>query len=297
MTSAESVRDALAAFGGPLEAVMEELLPVPVQAGRLQQAMRYALFGGGKYLRPYIVDASADLFSVSQKAGLRTGAAVEMIHACSLIHDDLPAMDDDDLRRGRAACHRAFGEATAILAGNALQTLAFQTLAAPETHADAGVRTELVASLADSAGAAGMVGGQMIDLESEHQPAGRGGVLDLMRLKTGALLAFSAEAGAILGQAGRSACAALRSFGSELGIAFQIKDDLLDVEGDEPSLGKPVAKDAAAGKATLVSILGAEEARREACRRSDAALAHLDGFGPGADRLRAAAAFVLNRDR
>ncbi len=293
----DSVGDSLAAFGEQLEAVLEELLPASGRANRLQQAMRYALFGGGKYLRPYLVDASADMFEVSQQASLRTGAAVEMIHAYSLVHDDLPAMDDDELRRGRATCHRAFGEATAILAGDALQTLAFRTLAAPETHADAGVRTELVVSLAELAGAAGMVGGQMVDLESEHLSVGTDSVLDIMRLKTGALLAFSAGAGAILGKAGGKAREALRGFGFELGLAFQIKDDLLDVEGDEPNLGKRVAKDAAAGKATLVSALGVEAARREARRRSDAAVAHLDGFGPRANRLRSVASFVLNRDR
>ena len=286
----------LAAFGKRLEAVLDSLVSASGNAERLYQAMRYALLGGGKYLRPYIVDASAGIFEVSQTASLRTGAAVEMIHAYSLVHDDLPAMDDDDLRRGRATCHRAFDEATAILAGDALLTLAFQTLAEPETHADGQVRAALVAALADCAGGRGMVGGQMMDLESEHAPVGVDAVFDIMRLKTGALLTFSAMAGAILGQADDRARQALRDFGSDLGLAFQMKDDLLDVEGDEASLGKRAAKDAAAGKATLVSLLGVEGAHREARRTSDAALAHLDCFGPRADRLRSVAVFVLTRD-
>jgi len=286
----------LAAFGERLEAVLDSLVSASGNAERLYQAMRYALLGGGKYLRPYIVDASAGIFEVSQTASLRTGAAVEMIHAYSLVHDDLPAMDDDDLRRGRATCHRAFDEATAILAGDALLTLAFQTLAEPETHSDGQVRAALVASLADCAGGRGMVGGQMMDLESEHAPVGVDAVFDIMRLKTGALLTFSAMAGAILGQADDRARQALRDFGSDLGLAFQMKDDLLDVEGDEASLGKRAAKDAAAGKATLVSLLGVEGAHREARRTSDAALAHLDCFGPRADRLRSVAVFVLTRD-
>ena len=297
MTPAAQMGSVLAAFGERIETVLDSLLPASGSAERLYQAMRYALFGGGKYLRPYIVDASAGIFEVPQVASLRTGAAVEMIHAYSLVHDDLPAMDDDDLRRGRATCHRAFDEATAILAGDALLTLAFQTLAAPETHSDARVRADLVASLADSAGGRGMVGGQMIDLESEHVPVGAAAIRDIMRLKTGALLTFSAMAGAILGQADARAREALRNFGSDLGLAFQMKDDLLDVEGDEESLGKRVAKDAEAGKATLVSLLGVEGARQEARRTSDAALAHLDCFGPRADRLRAVADFVLARDR
>ena len=297
MTPAPEMGSVLAAFGERIETVLESLLPASGNAGRLYRAMRYALFGGGKYLRPYIVDASADIFEVPPVASLRTGAAVEMIHAYSLVHDDLPAMDDDDLRRGRATCHRAFDEATAILAGDALLTLAFQTLAAPETHADPQVRADLVASLADSAGGKGMVGGQMMDLESEHAPVDEAAVRDIMRLKTGALLTYSAMAGAILGRADAGAREALRHFGTDLGLAFQMKDDLLDVEGDEASLGKRVAKDAAAGKATLVSLLGVDGARREARRMSDAALAHLDGFGPRAGRLRSVADFVLARDR
>ncbi len=295
-SSSNPMRHALAEFGGRLEAVMERLLPPSGDGNRLTDAMRYAVFGGGKYLRPYIVAASAGIFDVPEKQSLRTGAAVEMIHAYSLVHDDLPAMDDDDLRRGRATCHRAFDEATAILAGDALLTLAFDTLASPDTHPSAEVRVDLVAALSNHAGVRGMVGGQMIDLESEHTAPGTDRIFEIMRLKTGALLSFSSLAGAILGQADTKARKALQAFGSDLGLAFQMKDDLLDVEGDEASLGKRVAKDAEAGKATLVHTLGVEEARREARRLSDAALAHLDRFGARAETLRSVATFVLTRD-
>ncbi len=296
-TDVSPMRTVLASFGQRLEPVLEDLLPATGSASRLYQAMRYAMFGGGKYIRPYIVEASASIFEVSHICSLRTGAAVEMIHAFSLVHDDLPAMDDDDLRRGRPTCHRAFDEATAILAGDALLALAFETLAAPETHDEACVRTDLVISLASCAGGCGMVGGQMVDLESEHAPVGVDAIMDIMRLKTGALLTFSAMSGAILGQAERRARESLRAFGSDLGLAFQMKDDLLDVEGDETRLGKRVFKDAEAGKATLVSLLGVDAARREARRVSDSALAHLDCFGARANQLRSLAEFVLTRDR
>lgn len=289
---------AISAFAERMEGALRGWLPrADEPEGRLCEAMRYAALGGGKYLRPYLVEESAAMFGVSPTSRMRVGAAVEMVHAYSLIHDDLPAMDDDDLRRGKASCHVAFGEATAILAGDALLSLAFETLAFSDTHPDGGVRSELVLELARASGARGMTGGQMIDLESEGAPADDDEVFRMARLKTGALFAFSAAAGAILGQAAPDERATLNAFGSELGLAFQIVDDLLDVEGDERDLGKKVGKDAEAGKATFVSVFGAKEARAEARRAADRACARLDAFQARADGLRALAELALNRDR
>ena len=293
-----SVPDELSGFAGPMEAMLAALLPSghgPEE--KLYAAMSHALLGGGKYLRPYIVEASAGMFGVPAARRRRVGAAVEMIHAFSLVHDDLPALDDDDLRRGKPSCHRAFGEATAILAGDGLHSLAFEVLAGPDTHPDAGVRAELVAALAAATGPRGMIGGQMIDLESEHAAVGPDVATKLARLKTGALFTVSASAGAILGQAQPDARAALEMFGSEFGLAFQIVDDLLDVEGDESALGKKVGKDTVAGKATFVSILGTEGARREMQRVADSAFANLEMFGERARPLRAVAEYALRRDR
>ena len=293
-----SVPDELSGFSGQMEGVLTALLPSQRgPEGKLYEAMSYALLGGGKYLRPYIVEASASMFGVPAARRRRVGGAVEMIHAYSLVHDDLPALDDDDLRRGKPSCHRAFGEATAILAGDALQSLAFETLAGPDTHPDTGVRAELASTLAAAIGPRGMVGGQMIDLDSEHVAVGADVAMRLARLKTGALFSFSAAAGAILGQAHREARVALQTFGSELGLAFQIVDDLLDVEGDQAALGKKVHKDMAAGKATFISILGIEGARREVRRITDSALANLEIFGDRGSGLRAIAEYVLKRDR
>lgn len=292
------VPDELSGFSGQMEGVLAALLPS--QHGpeeKLYEAMSYAVLGGGKYLRPYIVETSASMFGVPAAQRRRVGAAVEMIHAYSLVHDDLPALDDDDLRRGKPSCHKAFDEATAILAGDALHSLAFETLAGPDTHSDTGVRADLAATLAAAIGPRGMVGGQMIDLESEHVAVGADVATRLARLKTGALFSFSATAGAILGQAPREAREALQTFGSELGLAFQIVDDLLDVEGDEAALGKKVHKDMAAGKATFISILGIEGARRELRRIADSALANLEMFGERNRALRAVAEYVLKRDR
>ena len=292
------VEQAISAFAERMEDALRGWLPQADRAERrLCEAMRYAALGGGKYLRPFLVEESAAMFGVPPASRMRVGAAVEMVHAYSLIHDDLPAMDDDDLRRGRASCHVAFGEATAILAGDTLLTLAFETLAFPDTHPDGGVRSELVLALAGASGARGMTGGQMIDLESERAPVAADAVFRMARLKTGALFAFSAAAGAILGRADPVQRAALDAFGSELGLAFQIIDDLLDVEGNETDLGKKVGKDAEAGKATFVSVFGAKGARLEARRAADRACARLDTFQARADGLRALAEFVLKRDR
>ncbi|MBV8889732.1 MAG: polyprenyl synthetase family protein [Alphaproteobacteria bacterium] len=257
--------------------------------------MRYAALAPGKRLRPLLVLASSRLFAVARRSALQVAAAIEMVHAYSLIHDDLPAMDNSDLRRGRPTCHKQFDEATAVLAGDGLLTLAFEVLSHADTHGDPAVRCELVASLAAAAGAAGMVGGQMIDLLAERQPLDIGAITRLQRMKTGALIAFACEAGAVLAKAPAEPRLALRGYAHDLGLAFQIADDLLDVEGSAAETGKPVGADAAAGKATFVSILGAERARAQAELLVDQAAAHLDLFEQRAELLRQVARFVVNR--
>ena len=275
---------------------LDRLLPRPEGIeGRVAEAMRYATLAGGKRLRPFLVVASARLFDVPDPAALRCGAAVEMVHTYSLVHDDLPAMDDDDVRRGQPTCHVKFDDATAILAGDALLTLAFEALSAPATHPDPAVRCELMRGLAVAGGPAGMVGGQMIDLLAEKQELDIDGVTHLQSLKTGALIAFSCEAGAILGRAAPEARAAIAAYGRDLGLAFQIADDLLDVEGEQAETGKAVGKDAAAGKATVVGLLGVSRARERARTLADQAIARLEPFAPRADLLRQAANFVIDR--
>ncbi len=237
-----------------IEAELERLLP-PIEGAqaRLHEAMRYATLGGGKRLRPFLVLAGAELFDVPPARAERAGTAIELIHGYSLVHDDLPAMDDALTRRGRPSCHRQFDEATAILAGDALQTLAFEVAAAEATHPDPAVRCELIRGLAVAAGAAGMCGGQMIDLEAEGSVLDLEQVLELQRLKTGALFRFACEGGAVLGQAAEGARVALRAYADALGLAFQIQDDLLDVTGDAAVTGKDLGRDQAAGKATVTS--------------------------------------------
>ena len=288
---------ALAEAAHLTDAVLEKLIVTPPGLeARVYEAMRYAALGPGKRLRPFLVMAGAQLFSVARRSALQAAAAVELVHAYSLVHDDLPAMDNSDLRRGRPTCHKAFDDATAVLAGDALLTLSFEVLAHPDTHGDPAVRCELVASLAQAAGAAGMVGGQMIDLIAEHRPdLDMGAITRLQRLKTGALIAFSCEAGAILGKSPQEPRLALRGYAHDLGLAFQIADDLLDVEGSSQETGKPVGQDAAAGKATFVSILGVERARSQAQLLVDQAIRHLELFGEKADLLRQAARFVIDR--
>ncbi len=290
------VETALRETAAAVDATLEALLPAPEGAeARVAEAMRYATFAGGKRFRPYLVVAGADVFDVPRAAALRAGAAVEMIHSYSLVHDDLPAMDDDDLRRGQPSCHVAFDEATAILAGDGLLTLAFEVLAAPETHADAAVRCRLAAGLAAAAGARGMVGGQMIDIEAEVRTLDLDAISHLQALKTGALFTFSCEAGAILGEATDDERAALVGYGRDLGLAFQIADDLLDIEGSEAAMGKAVGKDADAGKATFVSLLGVAGAREHGRATVDRAIARLAVFGDGAAPLAATARFVIDR--
>jgi farnesyl diphosphate synthase len=278
------------------DSIIDGLLKAPPGLeARVYGAMRYSALAPGKRLRPLLVLASARLFGVDRRSALQVAAAIEMVHAYSLIHDDLPAMDNSDLRRGRPTCHKAFDDATAVLAGDGLLTMAFETLSHPDTHDSPAVRCELVAALAGAAGAAGMVGGQMIDLIAETRTLDIGAITRLQRMKTGALIAFSCEAGAILAKAPHELRIALRGYAHDLGLAFQIADDLLDVEGSAEETGKPVGADAAAGKATFVSILGIERARAQAELLINQAVAHLDLFGQRAELLRQVARFVIDR--
>ncbi|MDP1961293.1 MAG: polyprenyl synthetase family protein [Reyranella sp.] len=298
LSSHRQFDQALAFAAESVERTMDRLLPSGNEGeARLFEAMRYSSLGGGKRLRAFFVLAGATLFKVAAQPALRTACAIEFVHAYSLIHDDLPAMDDDDLRRGKPSCHKQFDEATAILAGDALQALAFEVLAHDETHGDPAVRAALVTELARASGAHGMVGGQMLDLLAESQKGERsiGAITRLQRLKTGALISFSCTAGAILGKASDHPRAALLAYAHDLGLAFQIADDLLDVEGTVADLGKTPGKDAQAGKATFVSILGLERARAQAGLLARQAAAHLDSFGEAADLLRQAADFVVAR--
>ena len=279
-----------------LEEVLDGLLePSDGPEHKVMDAMRYSTLGGGKRIRPFLVVSSAELFSVDRRSALRAAAAVEMVHCYSLIHDDLPAMDDDDLRRGRPTCHVEFDEATAILAGDALLTKAFEVLVDDKTHQDARVRADLVLALARASGHAGMVGGQMLDLEAEAHELKMPEITRLQRMKTGELIAASCEAGAILGKASVHAFNHLHAYAHDIGLAFQIADDLLDVEGDEEAIGKKTGKDKAAGKATFVSLLGVERAREQADLLSHQAQEHLDPFGDAAELLRTLAHFIVNR--
>jgi farnesyl diphosphate synthase len=235
------------------------------------------------------------MFGASEKSLLRTAAALECVHCYSLVHDDLPAMDDDDMRRGRPTVHKAFDEATAILAGDGLLTRAFEVLADPATHPDGAVRCALVAALAKAAGAEGMVGGQMIDLAVEHRATEIGEITRLQRLKTGALIHFACSAGPIMAHAPAQLRDAMHFYAQDFGLAFQMADDLLDVEGDAAALGKATGKDAGRGKATFVSLLGVERARGQAARLAEQAAAHLAPFGPDADRLRQLARWAVER--
>ena len=292
----DDFRKALAENARAVGETLDRLLKVgDGREARLMEAMRYSSLGGGKRIRPFMVWAGSRLFSVAQSCALRVGAAVEMVHCYSLIHDDLPAMDDDELRRGQPTCHIRFDEATAILAGDALLTLAFEILADPKTHPDPQVRCNLVTALAKASGGEGMVGGQMLDLMAEETTLDMPEITRLQRMKTGALIAFSCEAGAILGKAAEPARHALRAYAHDLGLAFQIVDDLLDVEGTAEEVGKKTGKDQAAGKATFVSLLGVERARAQADILSRQAAQHLEMFDGKADYLKALAKFVVNR--
>ncbi|MGE0409395.1 MAG: polyprenyl synthetase family protein, partial [Amphiplicatus sp.] len=265
---------------GLVEKALDGFLPTgPGPLGRVAAAMRHGALDGGKRLRPFLLIAAADMFGAPRARSVRAGSAVEMIHCYSLIHDDLPAMDDSDLRRGRPSVHKAFDEATAILAGDALLTQAFEILAETETHPKAEIRARLVLELARASGKAGMVGGQMIDIYAEQKKFDLSGIEELQRLKTGALIRVSAIGGGIIGEAGEDDVAALAAYAEDLGLAFQIVDDLLDAFGDAEALGKPVGQDADMDKATFVKLLGAGAARDKAKELTASAKAHLQRFG------------------
>nr|WP_221235046.1 farnesyl diphosphate synthase [Sphingopyxis panaciterrulae] len=281
-----------------IDRLFDQWLALPADPrGRLYQAMRHAAIGGGKRLRPLLVRAAGDLFHVDCALSLRAGAAVEAMHVYSLIHDDLPCMDDDDMRRGKPTVHRAFDEATAVLAGDSLHALAFEWLVDPATHTDPFVRSELVRELARAAGPAGMAGGQMMDLAAETADFDLPTVTRLQQLKTGALIGFSVEAGAILARIPAEGRGPLRAYARDIGLAFQIADDILDVEGDEAVAGKALHKDDAAGKATFVTLMGIARAREQAAALVDQAIGHLAAFGEEAALLRAIARYVVERDR
>jgi farnesyl diphosphate synthase len=293
-----SFADALTQVQEEIDRRFDLLLAVPDDArARLYEAMRHAAIGGGKRLRPLLVFATARLFDVDPEHAGRAATALEAIHGYSLVHDDLPAMDDDDLRHGKPTVHKAYDEATAILAGDCLHALAFEVLADPATHPDPAVRAELIADLARASGPAGMAGGQMMDLVAENEAFDLGTVTRLQQLKTGALICAAVEAGAILGRVPADARTSLRGYAHDLGLAFQIVDDLMDVEGDEELAGKKLRKDEAAGKETFVSLLGVERAREQSRLLVDQAIEHLRHYGEEADLLRAIARFVVERDR
>ncbi|MFC3050843.1 polyprenyl synthetase family protein [Kordiimonas pumila] len=293
---ASDLMDTMAATSVAIGQVLDKLLVVPAgPEARVQEAMRYAVFNGGKRLRPLLVLASADLFGVERQHALHVGAALECVHCYSLIHDDLPAMDDDDMRRGQPTVHKKFDEATAILAGDALLTLAFEILASTDTHPDPYVRLELVKSLAVASGGHGMVGGQMIDLTADDYDLDERAIFRLQYMKTGALLSFAVEAGAIMAHAGKKVRASLAGYARDLGLAYQIADDLLDALGDANVVGKATGKDADAGKATIVGILGIERAQQQAAILSQQAIDHLADFDKKAALLREIAEFAINR--
>ena len=281
-----------------IDRLFDHLLTVPADPrARLYEAMRHAAIAGGKRLRPLLVRAAGDLFHVDRALSLRVGAAVEAVHVYSLIHDDLPCMDDDDMRRGKPTVHRAFDEASAVLAGDSLHALAFEWLADPATHGDPFVRVELIRELAHAAGPAGMAGGQMMDIAAETANFDLPTVTRLQQLKTGALIGFSVEAGAILARIPPEGRTPLRGYARDIGLAFQIADDILDVEGDAALAGKALQKDDAAGKATFVTLMGLDRAREQAALLVEQAIAHLSGFGEEAGLLRAIARYVVERDR
>lgn len=291
------LKTALEQIGAEMDRAFGALLAVPGDGrGRLYEAMRHAAIGGGKRLRPLLVVAGCGLFDVPRSRALRAALAVECIHVYSLIHDDLPSMDDDDMRRGKPTVHRAYDEATAVLAGDSLHALAFEVLADAQTHDDPVVRIELIEELARASGPGGMAGGQMMDLCAAGSGLDLPSVTRLQQLKTGALIAWCLEAGPILARIPPEARTGLRGYAHDLGLAFQIADDLLDHQGEEARAGKRLGKDAAAGKETFVSLLGPERAQRQAEMLVDQAIEHLHGYGAAADLLRAVARFAIERD-
>lgn len=298
VTAPITLATALSDVQAEVDRRFDALLTVPDDArAGLYRAMRHAAIGGGKRLRPLLVRATADLLGVDRDCSALVGTAVEAIHIYSLIHDDLPAMDDDDLRHGKPTVHKAFGEATAILAGDCLHALAFEVLADPDTHPDPFVRVELTWELARASGPNGMAGGQALDLAASEAGFDLSGVTRLQAMKTGALIACAVECGAILGRVPPEGRTGLRGYARDIGLAFQIADDLLDVEGDETAAGKALRKDADAGKETFVSLLGVEPARQRCHMLVDQAVEHLHSYGEEADLLRQIARFIVERDR
>lgn len=289
------LKDAMEDCREKMQKTISSLLPqTDLAESPLFEAMRYSALGGGKRLRPFMVLEGARVFGVDQGRARRVAAAAEFVHCYSLVHDDLPAMDNSDTRRGKPALHKAYDEATAVLAGDALLTLAFEILADPETHEDPRVRIELVALLAGAIGMHGMVGGQMLDLIGEKQEFDVGTISRLQRLKTGKLIAFCCEAGAILGKANPAHRQSLRNYAHDLGLAFQVTDDLLDIEGTAEETGKPVGQDSK--KSTFVSAMGADQARQRAQMLVEQSVSHLRVFDGGrVDLLKDLAYYVLER--
>ncbi|MGN6619709.1 MAG: polyprenyl synthetase family protein [Sphingomonas sp.] len=293
-----SLKAALTQVGAEVDRRFDVLLAIPGDPrADLYKAMRHAAIGGGKRLRPLLVLATARIFGVDRECAARAALALECIHVYSLIHDDLPAMDDDDVRRGKPTTHKVFGEATAILAGDSLHALAFEILADPTTHPDPFVRAELALELARAAGPGGMAGGQMMDLEAEKASFDLNTVTRLQAMKTGALIACAVEFGMILGHVQPEGRTSLRGYARDIGLAFQIADDILDETGDEATVGKRVRKDGEQGKETFLSLLGLDRARGQARMLVDQAVDHLRGYGGEADLLRDIARFILERDR
>lgn len=298
MTVPLTLEAALQDVGAEIDRQFDAMLAIPEDSrAALYRAMRHAAIGGGKRLRPLLVFATAALFNVDRASAARAAAGIEAVHVYSLIHDDLPAMDDDDMRRGKPTVHKAFDEATAILAGDSLLALAFEWCAHPDTHPDPFVRAELALEVAKASGPSGMSGGQAMDLAAETSTLDLAQITRLQALKTGALIAVSVEAGAILGKVPPEARTGLRGYARDIGLAFQIADDLLDVEGDEAAVGKKLHKDEDRGKETFVSLLGVDRAREQAAMLVDQAIEHLHSYGPEADLLRELARFIVKRDR
>lgn len=297
MSASPLLKNAMERIAADVAAMFDALLPLPTDPrARLVEAMRYAVLGGGKRLRPLLLTAVADMYRVDRTAALRAGIAIESIHVYSLVHDDLPCMDNDAMRHGKPTAHLAYDEATAVLAGDALHDFAFEVLADTATSSDPFTRAELILTLATASGSNGMAGGQMMDIVAETSQFDLPTITRLQQLKTGALLGASVEMGAILGKVPVEGRAHLRGYARDIGLAFQIADDLLDYEGDEAAAGKALRKDAAAGKQTFVSLLGPERAREQARMLVEQAVSHLGSHGQEAELLRDIARYIVERD-
>ncbi len=288
----KALRQTAELMGRELEKHLPETLGLEQ---RLYEAMHYSVLSGGKRLRAFLVIQCADLFDVSRDYSVRVAAALEIMHTYSLIHDDLPCMDDDDIRRGIPTVHKKFDETLAVLSGDALQALAFEILSDPRTHPSAEIRASLVLKMSQAAGLKGMVGGQTMDIYADKDDISLAIITRLQQLKTGALITFACEAGAILGHASPGQTTAIKAYAHDLGLAFQIADDILDAEGESEEMGKAAGKDSTAGKATFVSLMGIEKAKIHADMLSSQAATHLSSFKDSADLLRDAAVFTVKR--